>query len=187
MLRIIALIVVAGLVILSVAIALRPSAFAIERTVEIQAPSEVIYVHIQSPRAMNEWSPFAKGDPKMTIRYDGPEAGVGASSSWDSPQMGKGRMTVSDVKPNREVGLELEFLAPLRATNRGLFTLAPDGEVTRVTWRMEGQNGFVQKAFGLFMNMDKMVGGEFEKGLASLKTVAEGEARAGDGGAAKAQ
>ncbi len=187
MLKIIALIVVAGLVILSIVIALQPSVFAIERTAEIQAPPAIIYLHIQSPRAMNEWSPFAKGDPKMTIVYDGPEAGVGAGSSWDSPQMGKGRMTVSDVKPNREVGLKLEFLSPLRATNRGLFTLAPDGEVTRVTWRMEGQNGFVQKAFGLFMNMDKMVGGEFEKGLASLKTMAEVEARAGDGGAAKAQ
>jgi uncharacterized protein YndB with AHSA1/START domain len=177
--KIIALTLVVGLVLLPVLIALQPSSFAIERSATIQAPPDVLYRHIQSPSAMNQWSPFAKGDPQMTIHYDGPEAGVGASSSWDSAKMGKGRMTVSDVKPNREVGLKLEFISPMAATNRALFTLEPQGDVTRVTWRMEGHNGFLQKAVGLFLNMDKMVGGEFEKGLASLKTVAEAEQRAG--------
>jgi uncharacterized protein YndB with AHSA1/START domain len=186
-LKIIALTLVAGLVILPAFIALQPSDFAIERSATIQAPPSLIYAHIQSPRAMNEWSPFAQGDPQMKIAYAGPEGGVGASSSWDSAKLGKGRMTVSDVKPDQEVEMKLEFMAPMEATNRARFSLVPEGEVTRVTWRMEGHNGFVAKAFTLVMNMDKMVGGEFEKGLASMKTLAEGEQRAGSVAAGTAQ
>ncbi len=187
MLKIIALTLVAGLVILPVFIALQPSDFAIERSATIQAPPSLIYAHIQSPRAMNEWSPFAQGDPQMKIVYDGPQGGVGARSSWDSAKLGKGRMTVTDVKPDQEVEMKLEFISPMEATNRALFTLVPDGEATRVTWRMEGHNGFIQKAVGLVINMDKMVGGEFEKGLASMKTLAEADQRAGGVAAGSAQ
>ena len=86
-------------------------------------------------------------------------------------------MTITAVKPDREVEIAIEFLAPMAATNRALFTLTPAGAATRVTWRMEGTNGFVAKAIGLVMNMDEMVGGEFEKGLASMKALAEADAR----------
>jgi len=186
MLKVIALSLGAIVVVAAIVIALQPSAFVIERTAAIQAPPGVIYPHIASPRAMNQWSPFAQGDPEMKIVYAGPDSGVGASSSWDSAKMGKGTMTVTDVKADREVAMRLEFLAPMKATNRAQFTLVPAGEVTRVTWRMEGNNGFLGKAFALFMGMDKVVGGEFEKGLASMKTLAEAEAPKRDVGAASA-
>jgi len=176
--RVIAIVLVAGLVLLPVYIALQPSDFAIERTAAIQAPASAIYPHLQSLRAMNEWSPFAKGDPAMKITYSGPDSGVGASSSWQSDKSGSGSSTITRAVPNEEVEMRLDFTAPMTATNTARFMLQPQGDATRVTWRMEGHRGFLAKAFGLVVNMDKVVGGEFEKGLASVKTLAESEARA---------
>jgi hypothetical protein len=115
-------------------------------------------------------------DPQAKITYHVPETGVGASSSWDGPKIGRGSMTITAAKPNQEVDLQLEFLAPMKASNRARFTLAPDDQAVRVTWRMEGTNGFVGKAFALFMNMDKTIGGDFERGLATLKLLAEADA-----------
>ncbi len=166
----------AGVLLLVAVVALQPSSFAIERSAVIEAPADVVYGHIASLRAMDAWSPWAKMDPRMQIRYEGPEAGVGARSSWEGPEMGKGRLTITATKPDREVEMKLEMLAPMQATNRILFTLAGAGTATDVTWRMEGSNGFVGKALALVMDMDEMVGGPFEQGLASLKLVAEADA-----------
>ena len=91
--------------------------------------------------------------------------------------MGTGRLTITSVEPPRQVEMRLEMLTPMQATNRLLFTLAPVDAATQVTWRMEGRNGFLGKAIGLFVDMDAMVGGDFEKGLASLKTSAVTDAR----------
>jgi Polyketide cyclase / dehydrase and lipid transport len=160
-------------VVLAAVIAMQPSAFVVERSAAIGAPADVVYGHIQNLRAWEAWSPWAKMDPQMKSSYEGPEAGVGASTSWDGPKAGKGRMTITAAMPDQEVDIKLEFLAPMQATNRASFRLVPSGTDTEVTWRMEGSNGFVGKAFGLFMDVDQMVGRDFEKGLASLKTVAE--------------
>ncbi len=157
-------------------IAMQPSAFEVERSAAIHAPAGLIYAHIQDLHAWEAWSPWAKMDPAMKSSYEGTESGVGAITSWDGPKAGKGRMTITAVKPDQEVDIKLEFLAPMQATNRALFTLTPDGDATNVTWRMEGSNGFVGKAFGLLMNMDEMVGGDFERGLASLQSIAEADA-----------
>ena len=90
--------------------------------------------------------------------------------------MGAGSMTVTEAKADQRVTLRLDFLKPMQATNTARFTLEPNGSTTRVTWRMEGRNGFLGKAFSLIMNMDKMVGGQFEQGLASMKTLTESAA-----------
>ena len=177
MLKKIVLALVAILVVLVAVVAMQPSSFSIERAAAIEAPPEVVYDHIENLRAWEAWNPWAKMDPQMTSSYAGPEAGVGASSSWEGPDAGKGRMTITAVKPDREVEILLEFLAPFEATNRALFTLTPAAGATRVTWRMEGTNGFVAKALGLVMDMDEMVGGEFEKGLASMRALAEADAQ----------
>jgi hypothetical protein len=163
----------AVVVVLIAVIAMRPSSFTIERSLAIEVPADIVYGHIQSLRAMDAWSPWARMDPQMEIAYEGPEAGVGARSAWEGPQMGKGRLTITAVKPDQEVEVRLEMLEPMEATNRVLFTLASTGGATNVTWRMDGTNGFVGKALALFMDMDEMVGGPFEQGLASLKTAAE--------------
>ena len=153
-------------------VAAQPSAFVIERSLVIEAPADVVYGHIASLRAMDAWSPWVKMDAQMKVAYEGPEAGVGARSSWEGPEMGQGRLTVIAVKPE-EVEMKLQMLTPMQATNRVVFTLEPADGGTEVTWRMEGTNGFIGKAMTLLMGMDEMVGGPFEQGLAALKTIVE--------------
>jgi len=162
--------------VLAIAIALQPSTFAIERSIEIAAPPEVVFTHLDSPRAMDAWSPWNKIDPQQKITHEGPESGVGAAESWDGPQIGAGRLTITGVKPNEEVEMRLEFTRPMHVTNRALYELASVGDATRVTWRMEGTNNFVGKAASLVMDMDETVGGTFERGLADLKALAEADA-----------
>src|SRR5688572_16907006 len=163
--------------ILVAVIALQPSEFAIERDTVIAASPEVIFPHLESPKALDVWSPWLKMDPKIAVTHAGPERGVGASESWEGPEMGAGRLSITGVKPNEEVELKLEFLKPMEATNRALFTLTPVGDGTRVAWRMEGANNFLAKAASLVMDMDAMVGDTFEKGLADLKALAEADAQ----------
>ena len=167
-----------GVLVLAVAafVATRPEGFVVERTERVEAPPGVVYEHIASLRAMDVWSPWVHMDANMKVAYDGPESGVGARSSWEGPEMGKGRLTVTGVAPGREVEMRLEMLEPMAATNRILFTLVPSGTGTEVTWRMEGRNGFVGKAMTLLVGMDRMVGGPFEQGLLALKGVAEADA-----------
>ena len=172
----IALALGAALLILVAVIAMRPATFEVERSALVQAPADVVFAHIQNLRAMDVWSPYAHMDPKMTIRYDGPPAGVGARSSWEGPQMGTGSLTIMGVQPDRSVVMQLEMLEPMHASNRIVFTLVPKGGGTEVSWRMQGENGFAGKAIGLFMDMDEMVGGQFEQGLASLQQVAAADA-----------
>lgn len=163
--------------ILVAVIAIQPAEFAIERETVIAAPPEVIFPHLESPKALDVWSPWMKMDPKMVVKHEGPETGVGATETWDGPEMGVGALTITAVKPNEEVELKLEFLKPMQATNRALFTLTPVGAGTRLASRLEGSNNFVAKAASLVMNMDEMVGGTFERGLADLKALAEADAQ----------
>jgi hypothetical protein len=171
---ILVLVVVVGL--LLAVIAMQPAAFVIERFALVKAPADVVYGHVAELRAWEAWSPWAKMDPQMKSTYAGPAAGVGASTSWDGPQAGTGRMTITATEPGETIDIRLEILAPFEATNRARFTFVPAGEDTKVVWRMEGTNGFVGKALSLFMDMDEMVGSDFERGLASMKTVAEADA-----------
>ena len=171
----IALLAVLGVLI--VVVAIQPAEFAIDRSTVVAAPADVVYPHIENLHAFNAWQPFAHMDPKMEMAYDGPEAGVGAISSWVAPEMGKGRMTITKAEPAREVEMKLEFFEPMAATNRVVFALTPEGESTRVRWRMEGRNGFVGKAMSLFAGMQKMMESTFDDGLAALKQTAEAEAQ----------
>jgi Polyketide cyclase / dehydrase and lipid transport len=157
-------------------VALQPSSFSVERSLSIDAPSEVVFDQIASLRKMDVWSPYAQMDPEMEIAYEGPEAGVGARSAWAGPQVGQGRLTITGIQANERVEMRLEMLKPLRATNRVVFVLAPTDVGTDVRWRMDGESGFVGKAIGLVMDMDAMLGQQFESGLASLARVAEAAA-----------
>ena len=165
------------LAVLIIVIALQPSAFVIERSANINAPADILYAQIADLRAWEAWSPWAKMDPQMKSTFEGPASGVGAITSWEGPEAGKGRMEITAVKPNREIDIKLDFLAPMQATNRTVFSLTENNASTTVHWRMEGNNSFAGKGFALFMNMDKMVGGDFDKGLASMKTLAEAAAQ----------
>jgi uncharacterized protein YndB with AHSA1/START domain len=175
--RKIALGVAVVLVALALLIALQPAEFAIERSVQIDAPPEAVYPHIASLRAMDAWSPWVKMDAQIRIAHEGPESGVGAVESWTGPEIGSGRMTITDATPNRQVELALEFFEPMPARNVASFTLDPDAGGTRVAWRMEGSNDYVGKAAALVFDMEEMVGGTFERGLADLKSIVEAERR----------
>jgi polyketide cyclase/dehydrase/lipid transport protein len=120
------------------------------------------------------WSPWAKLDPAAKATFEGPSAGTGAIFKWaGNKEVGEGSMTITESRPSDLIRIKLEFLRPFEATNSAEFTFKPEGNRTAVTWSMEGKNNFIAKAVCLFMNMDKMVGGQFEQGLAQMKDVVE--------------
>lgn len=151
----------------------RPGAFRIERSRTIAAPPAAVFALIQDFHEWPKWSPWENMDPNMTRTYDGPASGKGAHYHWvGNKNVGEGSMTITDAAPDARVDLELRFIKPFPVTNRTIFTLEPEGEGTRVTWAMEGERSFMMKAFDLVMNMDRMVGRDFEKGLDAMGTAA---------------
>lgn len=168
---------------------LKSGEFRYERSATIAAPAAVIFAHVNTLKSWDAWSPWAKLDPQMTKTYDGPDAGVGATHSWiGNRNVGEGRMTITDSRRAEFVRFKLEFFKPFAGTNTAEFTFKSQGGQTIVTWSMFGNSdSFICKAMGLLMNCEKMVGGQFEKGLADLKRIAEGQtAEVGDQTAALA-
>ena len=158
-------------------VAMQPADFRIERSAVIAASPADLFAQVNDFHNWAAWSPWEKLDPAMKKTHSGAAAGVGAVYDWTgNSDVGTGRMTLIDSKPSDLIRIKLEFVKPFEATNTTEFLFKPEGGGTKVTWNMTGNNNFMSKAFGLFMNMDKMVGGEFEKGLAQLKTVAEAAA-----------
>ena len=161
-------------------IATRPANFHIERTATIAAPADVVYAQINNFHQWAAWSPWDKLDPQMKRTFEGPAAGSGAGYSWvGNDKVGEGRMTITDSKANEKVTIKLEFIKPFAATDTTEFAFRPSGSNTAVTWSMTGENNFMAKAMSLVMNMEKMIGPDFEKGLASIKEISEAEAKKG--------
>lgn len=173
-------VLIALLVIVALAfvfVATRPATFHVERSATMAASSEVIYPMIADFHRWPDWSPWEKRDLAMKKTFGGAEAGTGATYAWaGNNDVGEGRMTITEATPPSRVAIRLEFLKPFAATNDCAFTLTPDGAGTRVTWTMDGKNDFMSKAMSVFASMDKMVGPDFEQGLASMKTAAESAA-----------
>ena len=172
--------VVSALVVIVVAfvviVALQSPDFRVTRSAAIAAPPEAVFSQVNDLHRWEAWSPWAKLDPTAKNSYEGPAAGVGAAFSWaGNNQVGEGRMTITESRPNDLIRMDLEFKKPIKASNITEFTFKPEGNLTVVTWTMSGKNNFISKAIGLFMDCDKMVGGQFEKGLAQIKSIAEAE------------
>jgi len=166
------------IVLLVVVVATRPSEFRIERSKSIDAPPEVVFLFVNDFHDWPAWSPWEKLDPGMQRSHSGAPEGKGAMYAWSgNDQVGKGKMTIVESRPNERVGIELEFQEPWTATNQTTFAFGRAGDGTKLTWAMEGKNGFVAKAFSMFMDMDAMVGKDFEKGLDALSLVAAAEAK----------
>ena len=166
-----ALIAIGGLLAFA---ATRPNHFRLERSTVIAAPPETIRPLIADFRAWRDWSPWEGKDPAMKRTLSGAEAGVGAVYGWEgNGQVGTGRMEIVDDAPRR-VAIKLDFLKPFEAHNLAEFTLAPEAAGTRVTWAMSGPQPFVAKLMSLVFSMERMVGPDFEAGLANLKRRAEG-------------
>lgn len=152
----------------------QPARFTLERSVEMAARPEVAYAQIEDFHAWNHWSPWDALDPNQVKTFEGEPRGKGAITTWNgNDQVGQGRMTITDVTAPSKVVIDLEFIAPMKDRNEVVFTIAPSGAGSKVTWSMDGPNSFMEKVVGVFMNFEEMVGKDFDKGLASMKTQAE--------------
>ena len=176
------LIGIVGVFVLFVAlVASRPSTYHVERKLEVAAPTDLVFgvlndLHQFVGVVVLFGSPWEKLDPNMQKTFEGPAAGVGQSYAWSSSkEVGKGRMTIEESVPGQKVGVKLVFVEPMKSTATFALTLAGSPTGSFVTWSMDGKHNFVGKALGLFMDMDKMLGSDIEKGLAQLKSVAEGK------------
>lgn len=151
----------------------RPNSFRVERSTRIAARPEQIVPLIDDFHAWTRWSPYEKLDPAMQRTFGGPTRGVGATYEWNgNSKAGAGRMECTSSEPSR-VAMQLNFTRPMRADNLAEFTLVPDGTATKVTWGLTGNATLATKLFGIFVDMDQLVGRDFETGLANLKTVCE--------------
>jgi hypothetical protein len=178
MLKKILIVLAVFVVVFVVIVALQPAEFRVVRSATISAPAQVVFAQVNDFHNWNAWSPWAKLDPAMKQTYEGAPAGIGAVYTWaGNKEVGEGRMTIIESRPSDLIRIKLEFFKPFAGTSITEFTFKPEGNQTAVTWSMSGKNNFMAKAFHLFMNMDKMIGDDFDKGLANLKSVAEAAAK----------
>jgi hypothetical protein len=168
-----AVIVVAIVVVLIMA-ARRPDVFRVQRATVIKAPPEKIFPLINDFRNWGGWSPWEKMDPDLKRSYSGAPDGKGAIYAWvGNKKVGEGRMEITESVPASRVALNLDFIRPFEAHNTVVFALVPQGDGTGVSWTMQGSIPFMFKVMHVLMNMDRMVGKDFEAGLANLKALAE--------------
>ena len=164
-----------GLLVLFGLAASQPDEIFVERQTSIAAPPPVVFGHINDLHRFTEWSPWQKRDPAMQTSFEGPDAGAGAVYAWQgNREVGSGRITITDAIPSSKIEMRLDFTEPFVATDHVLFKLTPTPEGTRVSWAMTGTNDFTSKVVSVFIDMDKMLGRDFESGLAELKRLAEG-------------
>ncbi len=151
--------------------------YSVERSVKTSAQASEIFAVLSDLRNFSKWSPWQKLDPNMKAEYSGPTVGLGSSYSWEgNNEVGAGRMTIVSVTQDRAVGIKLEFFRPFPDTSSTIWQIDEEdaGSMRRITWRMEGtRSGILPKVFHLVMNMDKLIGSDFETGLNSLKTLVE--------------
>lgn len=164
-------VIVAIVIVVLIAAAMRPASFRVERSASIAASPEVLFGQVNDHRKFHQWNPWAKMDPEAKTTYSGPDSGVGAVASWSGRKVGTGSATIIESKPGELVRLRMDWLKPMKGTSTVDFTFKPDGGKTLVTWAMYGENQFVGKLFSLFMDCEKLCGPEFEKGLADLEKI----------------
>lgn len=170
-----AAVIVGAIAVVLILAARKPDSFQVTRSTSIAAAPETVFALIADFRRWTAWSPWENKDPAMTRTYGTATSGVGAEYAWaGNKDVGKGRMRITEASPPSRVVLALDFEAPFEAHNTVEFTLTANGPATDVTWTMRGPTPFMAKVVHVFMNMDRMVGGDFEAGLAKLKAVAEG-------------
>jgi hypothetical protein len=166
---VLAVIAVAGIVLLIYA-STRPDRFRVQRSIAVKAPADKIFPEVDDLRAQQSWSPWAAKDPAMKRSFSGEQSGKGAKYEWQgNKQVGQGSIEIVESTPPTKVLMKLDFIKPFPANNMAEFTLEPQGDSTVVTWAVFGPSPFMSKLMGVFMNIDTMIGKEFETGLANLK------------------
>jgi hypothetical protein len=155
-------------------VATRPADFRISRSAIMSAPPADVFAQVNDFHNWEAWSPWAKLDPNSKVTFAGASAGTGAIFTWaGNDKVGEGSMEITTSQPSELILIRLEFIKPFKDVCTTEFTFKPEGQQTQVSWTMSGQRGFMGKLVCCFMHMDKMVGGDFEKGLASMKDVVE--------------
>lgn len=148
--------------------------YVISREIKINAPAEKVFPLLNNSKLAEKWGPWLEVDPNAKMAYSGPEEGVGSKASWDSSgQLGTGSATITESVPNKLVGIKLEYSKPMVMHQYSEYIVQANGNETTVTWKVNGENNFLGRLMCTFMNMDKMVGGMFEKGLSNLKNLVE--------------
>jgi uncharacterized protein YndB with AHSA1/START domain len=171
-------VIVVGLLIV---VTVQPNSYRVERTTTMAAPPQAVFEQVNDFHNWQKWSPWANLDPHAEAIFEGPESGEGATFRWiGNEEVGEGSMTILESEPDKLVRIRLDFVKPFEDTSTTEFTLVPEGDQTRVTWSMYGENNFVGKAFCLLMDMDKMIGEKYEEGFVSLKKIVEDEAKPAD-------
>ena len=154
--------------------ATKPTTLRVQRSVSINAPPERIFSLISDFHQWVTWSPYEQKDPAMKRTYSGTERGRGAVYAWDGDKnVGSGRMEILDVSAPSKIVIKLDFFKPFEGHNTAEFTMLPQGDGTHVTWLMHGPANFMSRLIQVFMNLDKLIGKDFEAGLANLKTITE--------------
>jgi hypothetical protein len=165
----------AAIVLLLVYASTRPDEFRVERRLRIDAPADKLWPLIGELRAFNRWNPYERKDPKIKGSYSGPATGIGSRYAWESDKVGVGSLEITGQQPGQAVQMRLDFIKPFEAHNQAEFRLVPQADgSTEVIWAMHGPNNFIGKVMGVFINMDQMVGRDFEEGLSNLKQIAKG-------------
>jgi uncharacterized protein YndB with AHSA1/START domain len=174
MIKIVLIVLAVALIALLVYAAMRPDAFRVERSTVIQAPPEKVFVLIDDFHRWTAWSPWEKVDPALKRSYSGADRGKGAVYAWEGNRnVGSGRMEITESAAPAKIVIKLDFITPFEGHNTAEFTLTPGPQGTTVTWAMFGPSPYISKLMGIFISMDRMIGGQFELGLAAMKTVAE--------------
>ncbi len=174
MLTTILTVIVVAIALLLIVAARQPDEFRVSRSAILPAAPSVIFSHVNELRKWEAWSPWARLDPDAKSTFEGPPAGTDAVMRWaGNKNVGEGSMTITESRPNELVRFRLEFLKPFKGTNTAEFEFKPQGDHTHVTWSMYGENNFMSKVINVFINCEKMVGGQFEQGFANLKEVVE--------------
>jgi uncharacterized protein YndB with AHSA1/START domain len=159
-------------------VAMQPDQFKITRTVKIAAPPDLVFDQVNDFHNWAGWSPWQKLDPNAKDTFSGPSAGKGAKFGWSgNDDIGEGHMTILESRRPELVSIDLTFVRPMQDSALTEFSFQPEGDQTVVTWTMAGEQNFTEKAVCMFMNMDQVVGGSFEEGLASIKQIAEAKAK----------
>jgi len=171
--------IIVGIIVLLVAgllgyAATKPDKFRVQRSATMNAPPEKIFPLINDFHNWGSWSPWEKLDLEMKKTHSGAASGKGAIYEWEgNKKVGQGRMEITEESPPSKVAIKLDFIKPFQANNKAEFALDRQGDSTNVTWTMDGSQPFMFKVMCVFMNMDKMIGNDFETGLANMKAAAE--------------
>ena len=174
--------VAAVIVIFLIVVAMQPPEYRVTRAAMIAAPPAAVFAQVNDFHNWDAWSPWAKLDPNAAKTFEGSSSGTGAIFTWSgNKKIGEGKMTIAASNPSDLIRITLEFIRPFPSNSTAEFSFKPEGggSQTLVTWSMTGRKNFICKAFCMFVNMDKMVGGDFERGLASMKAVSEAAASVG--------